>query len=81
MNTPANSWHRLVSTLVAAALGASLLEAQTNTLLIVADDVGVDGISAYKEGAAPPPTPSIDALAKAGILFRNAYANPICSPT
>jgi arylsulfatase A-like enzyme len=81
MNTPSNSWRRVVSILVAAALGASLVQAQTNTLLIVADDVGVDGVSAYKEGAAPPPTPSIDALAKAGILFRNAYANPICSPT
>jgi arylsulfatase A-like enzyme len=62
-------------------LWASNLGAQTNTLLIVADDVGVDAISAYKEGTAPPPTPTIDALAKNGILFRNAYANPICSPT
>jgi arylsulfatase A-like enzyme len=75
---------KLLAILTASTLAAILapgLGAQTNTLLIVADDVGVDAIGAYKEGAAPPPTPVIDALAKNGILFRNAYANPICSPT
>jgi arylsulfatase A-like enzyme len=28
-----------------------------------------------------PPTPNIDALRANGVLFRNAYANPFCSPT
>ena len=55
--------------------------AQGNTLLLVADDLGVDGISTYKEGKAPAPTPNIDALARSGVLFRNAYAYPSCSAT
>lgn len=60
---------------------ASIGIAQQNTLLILADDVGIDAIGAYGVGKAPPPTPNIDALAKNGILFRHSYANPICSPT
>ncbi|MBI1379935.1 MAG: sulfatase-like hydrolase/transferase [Planctomycetaceae bacterium] len=52
-----------------------------NVLLIVADDVGVDLIGAYGASAAAPCTPRIDALAKGGLLFRNAWASPVCSPT
>lgn len=54
---------------------------QTNTLIIIADDLGVDTIGAYKEGASPAPTPNIDSLAARGVMFRNAYAAPTCSPT
>ncbi len=59
----------------------TLARAQHNLLLIVADDLGVDYVGAYGEGTAPPPTPHIDALANRGVLFRNAWANPSCSPT
>lgn len=52
-----------------------------NVLVIVADDLGVDYVGAYSEGTNPPPTPHIDALAQRGVLFRNAWANPSCSPT
>lgn len=52
-----------------------------NIVLILADDFGVDLVGAYGEGANPPCTPNLDALAQDGILFRNAWANPICSPT
>ena len=52
-----------------------------NVLLIVADDIGVDYVGAYGEGSNPPPTPNMDALATSGVLFRNAWANPSCSPT
>lgn len=52
-----------------------------NVLLVVADDVGVDLIPAYGEYNDPPITPTIDALAHEGMLFRNAYSNPLCSPT
>jgi len=55
--------------------------AQDNVLIIVADDLGTDYVGAYGEGAAPAPTPNIDALAAQGVLFRNAWANPTCSPT
>jgi arylsulfatase A-like enzyme len=52
-----------------------------NVLLVVADDLGVDLVRAYGEGSAPPCTPTIDRLAADGLLFRNAWANPVCSPT
>ncbi|MDP6424738.1 MAG: sulfatase-like hydrolase/transferase [Planctomycetota bacterium] len=68
-------------TTVATLLLAGALGAQTNTLLIVGDDMGVDTVGIYKEGASPAPTPNIDKLAKNGVLFRNAYAGPWCSVT
>ena len=58
----------------------ALAQAQ-NVLVLIADDLGVDGVGAYAEGAAPPPTPNLDALASRGVLFRNAWSNPSCSPS
>lgn len=58
--------------------------ASQNILLLIADDYGVDSSSLYNSaanGASLPPTPNINALAQSGVLFRNAYANPVCSPT
>lgn len=55
--------------------------AQPNIVVILADDFGVDLMSAYGEGTAPPCTPNLDALAASSLLFRNAWANPSCSPT
>jgi arylsulfatase A-like enzyme len=52
-----------------------------NILVILADDVGTDKIAVYKEHPNPPATPNIDALAARGVLYRNAYAYPICSPS
>jgi arylsulfatase A-like enzyme len=52
-----------------------------NILLLVTDDVGVANIGAYRLSATAPPTPNLDALAGRGVLFRRAYANPLCSPT
>ena len=50
-----------------------------NVLLIVVDDLGVDNVGVYAEGGDLPPTPHIDALAADGVLFRNCWANPVCS--
>lgn len=52
-----------------------------NILFILADDLGRDKIGAYAEHPDPPPTPNVDQLAAEGVLFRNAYASPACSPT
>lgn len=46
-----------------------------NLLVIVADDVG------WRDVDASIPTPTIDALASAGVRYRRAYATPLCSPT
>jgi arylsulfatase A-like enzyme len=53
----------------------------TNDVVALLDDVGVDKISAYYEGPTVPPTPNLNALARRGLLFRNAWATPSCSPT
>jgi arylsulfatase A-like enzyme len=53
-----------------------------NILLIVGDDIGIDNISSYE--AQPnytAQTPTIDSLANNGVLFRNAWANALCSPS
>jgi len=52
-----------------------------NILLILGDDVGVDFVQAYGEAPNPPCTPNLDALAAQGMLFRNAWTDPTCSPT
>ncbi len=54
---------------------------QENVLVMVGDDLGVDRIGAYAEHPDPGRTPNIDALAAGGVLFRNAWSNPLCSPT
>lgn len=54
-------------------------EGQPNVLLVIADDAGVDKIGVYGEGASPPATPTIDALAQQGVMFTQAWANPWCS--
>lgn len=57
--------------------------AQRNVLLIIADDYGIDSSSLYntEPGAVLPPTPNINALKTQGVMFRNAYTQPTCSPT
>ncbi len=76
--------HRLIITVVCAAafFCGSALAAQkrTNIVFILADDLGGRDVGCY--GSTFHQTPNIDALAKRGMLFRNAYsASPLCSPT
>ena len=53
-----------------------------NILLIIADDLGADSFPlTASAGASVPPMPNIAALKTSGILFRNAYAHPTCSPS
>lgn len=54
---------------------------RTNVVVIVADDVGIDKIAAYRAHPSPPATPNLDALAAEGLLFRNAWSAPTCTPT
>lgn len=75
---------------------APLSARATNVLIIVADDLGADKIALFTPSDDPDPsavdatpttadfqpaTPTIDALAAAGLRFTNAWANPACSPT
>ena len=66
----------LATTMPSASTGSG-----RNVLLVVMDDIGVDMLGVYGEASQYPPTPNIDALRAQGVLFRNAWAAPLCSPT
>ncbi len=53
--------------------------AKPNILFIMVDDLGKDWISCY--GGDNIETPHIDALAKGGMKFHNAWSMPQCTPT
>lgn len=52
-----------------------------NVVVLIADDMGVETLAAYGEGTDLPYTPTLDGLAAGGVLFRNAWSQPVCSPT
>jgi len=53
-----------------------------NILFIIMDDVGIDQMQIFGYGGATPPlTPNINAIARAGVRFRNVWAMPECSPS
>ena len=56
-----------------------------NILFIIMDDVGIDQLSVFGYGglvpADVPKTPNINAIAGAGVLFRNVWAMAECSPS
>jgi arylsulfatase A len=53
--------------------------AKPNIIFILADDLGLDGVSCY--GADQHKTPNIDALAATGTRFETCYAAPLCGPS
>jgi arylsulfatase A len=50
-----------------------------NIVLIMADDIGMECLSAY--GGESHRTPHLDALAASGLRFENAHSQPICTPS
>jgi len=54
-------------------------ESKPNILFILADDLGIDGVSCY--GADTHKTPNIDKLAASGTRFETCYAAPLCGPS
>lgn len=55
-----------------------------NVLLIIADDLGAASTSLYPElagNSGAVSIPNIEALAQNGLVFDNAWASPVCSPT
>jgi arylsulfatase A-like enzyme len=63
-----------------AALAAGGRAAPPNVVFILADDLGGRDVGCY--GSTFHKTPHIDALARRGLLFTDAYAaSPLCSPT
>lgn len=62
---------------------ATFATAQTNILVILADDMGIDTLGLYVGADAGdlPQTETIDRLAREGITFNNAWVTPWCSST
>lgn len=53
-----------------------------NFIFILADDLGYADLGCMGARADRPVTPSLDRMARQGLLFRNGYSNsPVCSPT
>ena len=50
-----------------------------NVLLIMADDIGIEGLGCY--GGTSYKTPHLDQLASEGLRFTRAYSQPLCTPT
>jgi hypothetical protein len=52
-----------------------------NILLVIMDDVGIDQMKSFGYGGDTPPSlPNIDAVASAGVRFRNVWSMPECTP-
>jgi arylsulfatase B len=57
---------------------------QPNVLLVIADDYGAEASTLYPAIAGDQgqvSVPNIEALAENGLVFDNAWASPVCSPT
>lgn len=77
MNKPKNIL-ALMAVLISSVTSAA--EKQPNILLILADDLGWADTTLYGKTSLYE-TPNIQRLADRGMVFTNAYSNPICSPT
>ena len=65
-----------------AAAGGRSFAAPTrkpNIILIMADDIGCEGIGCY--GSADYKTPNLDRLAEDGMRFTHCYSQPLCTPS
>ncbi len=62
------------------ALHPDLRDVPPNILIVLLDDIGTDALSTYGEQPDAPHTPVLDGLAAQGVLFRNVWAAPTCSP-
>jgi arylsulfatase B len=76
----------LAAALACAAALAPAAQAgapRPNVVLIVLDDFGVENLEAFRGPDDPPSpcAPHLETLAREGLLFRNAWTNPVCSPS
>jgi arylsulfatase A-like enzyme len=62
-----------------AAARAEEGKGKPNIVFILADDLGINDLACY--GRKDHETPRLDRLAKEGMRFTCAYAQPVCSPT
>ncbi len=65
--------------LIAIGPPATSAAERPHILLIMADDLGIEGLGCY--GGESYPTPRLDRLADEGLRFTHAYSQPLCTPT
>ena len=68
-----------IAMLIFAASIAHADGRRPNIILIMCDDMGYEGVSAY--GSETYHTPNLDRLAAGGMLFNHCYSQPICTPS
>ena len=61
------------------ALQGAVAAEKPNVILILADDIGIEGLGCY--GGTSYQTPALDQLARDGLRFTQAYAQPLCTNT
>ncbi|MEI6536879.1 MAG: sulfatase-like hydrolase/transferase, partial [Verrucomicrobiaceae bacterium] len=69
----------LLLTPLVAVHSTETKQEKPNIIFILADDLGLDGVSCY--GADAHKTPQIDRLAASGTRFETCYAAPLCGPS
>ncbi|MDD7885443.1 sulfatase-like hydrolase/transferase [Flavivirga sp. 57AJ16] len=69
----------IVILLLVSNLDLGAQDKRPNIVLILADDLGVETITA--NGGTSYQTPNIDRLASQGMLFQNCHAQPLCTPS
>lgn len=65
-----------IATASCCALAA---DERPDIILIMADDVGIEGLGCY--GGVSYKTPNLDRMAAEGVRFTHAYSQPLCTPT
>ncbi|MDW8310364.1 MAG: sulfatase-like hydrolase/transferase, partial [Verrucomicrobiales bacterium] len=68
----------LAAVVVATGVASPAATGRPNIIFILADDLGLPGVSCY---GGEYPTPNLDALAARGIRFENCFASPLCAPS
>lgn len=63
----------------ATLLPGSQMKRKPNFIFILADDLGIGGLSCY--GSDQFRTPNLDRLAASGVRFTNGYTSPLCGPS
>ncbi len=71
----------LVALIASININAFAQNQNSNILLIIADDFGIDMLSGFGAEGDKPSTPTLDSLREAGLAFTQCWATPQCSPT
>lgn len=67
--------------LIVSFIYSSVIFAQRNAVLIIADDIGTDYFGFYEDAGDTVDLPNIRAMLAKGVRFKNAMSNPVCSST